>query len=116
MKATEFKLIEGQRHPALGVRDEIAFGKLLACECKLVDGDLVENGESFFKNNRRTLVVAIPELGDASNSDNKSIYEWVDSFMDELLVAVAELRPNEFEIQPLEGMKGYNRVARFWWD
>ena len=116
MKAVKFNLPSGQRHPALQVYQEIAFGKLLSCECQLVDGDEVEDGESHFKNNGSTLVVALPELGDSSRKENEQIHEWVDGFMDELLLAVAELKPDEFEIQPLEGMKGYSRIARFWWD
>lgn len=116
MKAVKFNLPNSQRHPALEVYQEIAFNKLISCECELVDGDEVEDGETFFKNNGSTLVVALPELGDSSRKENEQIHEWVDGFMDELLLAVAELKPDEFEIQPLEGMKGYSRIARFWWD
>jgi len=116
MKAVKFNLPSGQRHPALQVYHEIAFNKLLSCECELVDGDGVEDGESHFKNNNSTLVIALPELNDASNKDNAQIHDWVDGFTDLLMQAVAELKPDEFEIQPLEGMKGYSRIARFWWD
>lgn len=116
MKATKFKLPSGQRHPALQVYHEIAFEKLMGCDCELVDGDGIEDGEAFFKNNGDTLVVALPELGDSSRKENQQMYEWIDGFIDELLRAITELKPDEFEIQPLEGMEGYNRIARFWWN
>lgn len=116
MKAVKFNLPSGQRHPALQVYHEVAFAKLLSCECELVDGDGGEDGETFFKNNGSTLVVALPELGDSSRKENQQIHEWIDGFMDKLLSAVAELKPDEFEIQSLEGMEGYSRIARLWWD
>jgi hypothetical protein len=31
------------------------------------------------------------------------------------LAAAAGMKADEFEIKPLEGMKGYNRIARFGW-
>lgn len=116
MKATKFKLPDGFRHPALEVYHEIAFGKLLSCKCQLVNGDGIEDGQAFFKNNGNTLVFALPELGDSSRKENQQMHEWIDGFVDELLRAITELKPDEFEIQPLEGMEGYTRIVRLWWD
>jgi hypothetical protein len=116
MKATLFHLPPKQRHPAIQPYQEAAFKKLLACECKSVDGDLIEDGESFFKNNKRTLVVALPDLADSCRKENEQIHEWVEDYLDDFSTAVAELKADEFEIQPLEGMEGYSRIARFWWD
>jgi hypothetical protein len=111
MKAKRFKF-EGKRHPAILVQREIAYNKLVnQCDAILVDGE-----DACFQNNGDTLVIALAELNDASNADNSQIHEWVDGYIDLLLEAVAELKPNEFEIQPLSGMKGYSRIVRFWWD
>ena len=107
--------ISDKKHPAIRigvVGDIYAYEKLVkTMECKVVDGN-----EEGFKNRGDTLVVALPEYGNASNSDNNQIHEWIDGCVDGFMEAVAALKPDEFEIQPLEGLKGYSRIARFWWD
>ena len=117
MKAVKHKSFANRdEHPAIPVYKEIPYKKLLdQGNCILVDSDEKEDGQAFFQNSGNTLVVALPELNDASNKDNSQIHEWIDDYMDLLMEAVAELKPDEFEIQPLEGMKGYSRIARFWW-
>jgi hypothetical protein len=82
MKATKFDL-KGTRHPALKVYHEIAYKKLIFSECELVDGDLVEDGETPFKNNEKTLVVALPDFSDSSNKDNQHIWDWINDFVDD---------------------------------
>ncbi len=120
MKATKYQLADFRLHPILNHRSltgysTVPLGRLLSCECKMMDGDLVEDGETPFKNNKNTLVMALPTFGDASNKENLNIWDWVDSMIDDCMTAVAELKPDEFEIAPLEGVDGYDRIARFYW-
>jgi len=117
MKATDYNL-EGKRHPAISKGNfnrQDGFDLLVSCECVLVDGDLVEEGQSPFKNDERTMVFAIPELGNSSSKENENIHEWVDGFIDGLMEAVGKMKADEFEAASLEGMKGYNRIVRFYW-
>lgn len=109
------KEINDQQHPAIRigvVGDIYCYNKLVnTLECKVVDGE-----EEHFKNNGDTLVIALPEYGNSSNKDNQNIWDWVDACVDGFMEAVGGLKPDEFEIEPLEGMEGYSRIARFWWD
>ncbi len=100
------------KHPAIPVYRENAYNKLMNnCGCVLVNGE-----DALFENNEDTLVFALTDCSDSSRKDNANIHEWVDEYTDRLLRLVAELKPDEFEIQPLSGLRGYNRIVRMWWD
>mgnify|MGYP003402944194 CR=1 FL=1 len=106
------KLAETKNHPAISIHRETAYNKLIhQCEAILVNGE-----DEGFKNNNDTLVVALADCSDASRSENSQIHEWIDDYTDLLMEAIAELKPDEFEIKPLKGLPGYNRIVRMWWD
>lgn len=99
-------------HPAIPDNRESSLQKLLdLCGCELGDGE-----GKFWKNCGDTLVIAFPDLSKRSKDGEPPIREWINGYNDLLMEAVWELKPDEFDIQPLTGKNGFNRIARFWWD
>lgn len=83
-----------------------AFAKLRGWGFKLCDGE-----QEFWKNNGDTLVMAMPN--DSRNGISPSE---ANAYTDELLQIGWAMRCDEFSIEPLEGVKGFNRIMRLWWD
>jgi len=75
-------------------------GFILLCDSgfEFVDGE-----RQFWQNTGDTLVLAVPK--------EVSPYHCLP-----LMMAMFNLKPDEFEIQPLEGVDGFDRILRLWWD
>lgn len=100
-----------KNHPALKAWMYESQKKLLSCECKFVDGE-----DEGFKNNDKTIVFALPSIGDASNKDNATIHEWIERYLQDMMLACAMMKADGMEIEPLEGLEGYGNIACMWWN
>lgn len=88
---------EDPRNVARGRETE---GFILLCDAgfEFVDGE-----DKHWQNTGDTLVMAVPT--------EVSQYHVLP-----LMSAIANLKPDEFEIQPLDGVEGFDRIVRIWWD
>jgi hypothetical protein len=96
-------------HPGVTERELPQYKELIGAGFKPIDGE-----QAHWQNCGDTVVLAVPDLNNAIKYDQ--IHEWITEHVNRCMKAVALLKPDEFEIQPLEGMRGYSHIIRLWWD
>ncbi len=87
--------------------------------CLLVDSDHVEDGETFFKNSDKTLVVAIRSMKISPDGLSADQIKFKSDMNEDMALSLMEIfvkfRPDEFEIDFVNNIPGYPWIVRCYW-